>query len=195
MSESIVFRQGKRVYLRPFHKSEAPLLQRWMNDPEVTQYLLRTFPVTESEEDEWLANQGKGKNDFAFAIVTIEGSKMIGTIGLHGINWIDRTGTTGTVIGDKAYWGKGYGTEAKMLLLDFAFNGLDLYGVMSRVMVHNKRSLAYGNKCGYEEIGRLPKWIHRKNGQRCDEVLLVVTQKKWRPLWRKYLKQQKSSEK
>ena len=87
------------------------------------------------------------------------------------------------------------GTEAKTLLLDFAFNALDLYIILSRVMDYNGRSLAYGKKSGYEEEGRIPKWIRRKSGKRCDEVLLVITQEKWRPLWNKYLKQGKASKK
>jgi RimJ/RimL family protein N-acetyltransferase len=123
----------------------------------------------------------------ALAVVTVDGDKLIGSIGLHGIDLINRNATTGTVIGEKEFWGKGYGTEAKMLLLDFAFNALDLYVIQSKVLAFNGRSLAYGKKCGYEEVGRIPGWI-RKNGRRCDEVLLVVTQERWQPLWDKYSK-------
>ena len=190
----IVFRKGEHVLLRPFERADLPTLRRWMNDPEVTQYLLRPFPITERVEEEWHDALDKDKNNFALGIVDIETSKLVGSIGLHNINWQQRTATTGTVLGEKEYWGKGYGTEAKMLLLDFAFNALDLYGVVSRVIAFNERSLNYGKKCGYEEIGRLPKWIRRQNGERCDEVILCATQEKWRPLWEAYLKGRKSPE-
>ncbi len=190
----IVFRQGSRALLRPLERADIPTLRRWMNDPEITQFLMRTFPLMEKEEEEWIDSLPKSKNDFALGIVETEGKKLIGSIGLHGINWQQRTATTGTVLGEKEYWGKGYGTEAKMLLLDFAFNALDLYGVLSRVFAYNERSLAYGKKCGYEEVGRLPQWIRRQSGERCDEVLLIVTQEKWRPLWQEYLKRRKVSE-
>lgn len=187
MSEHMAFRTGKLVYLRPFTKSDSETLQKWMNDQEVTQFLMRVFPITAREEDEWIENQGKDARNLAMAIVTVEGNQLIGSIGLHGIDLINRTATTGTVIGEKDFWGKGYGTEAKMLLLDFAFNTLDLFVILSKVIAFNGRSLAYGKKCGYEEVGRIPNWIFR-NGKRHDEVLLVVTKQTWLPLWNDYSK-------
>ena len=184
----VVFRQGTRVLLRPLERADISTLRRWMNDPEVTQFLMRVFPLMEAEEEKWLDSLAGKTTDFALGIVEKKEGRLIGTIGLHGINWQHRTATTGTLLGEKAYWGQGYGTEAKMLLLDFAFNALDLYGVLSRVLAFNDRSLAYGRRCGYEEIGRIPQWVLRQNGERCDEVLLMVTQEKWRPLWLEYLK-------
>lgn len=190
MIDDVVFRQGKLVYLRPLKPLDAPTLQRWVNDQNVMQYMMRVHPASEREENEWIENQGKSQTDIPLAIVTVEGSKLIGTIGLHRINLVHRTATTGTMIGDKEYWGKGYGTEAKMLLLDLAFNALDLHSILSHVLSSNGRSLAYGKKCGYEEIGRIPNWIRLRNGTRCDDVMLVVTQERWRPLWEKYLEEQ-----
>ncbi len=61
-------------------------------------------------------------------------------MGIHRINWKDRTATTGAVIGEKAYWDKGYGSEAKMLVLDYAFNMLNLRKICSQVLAFNKRS-------------------------------------------------------
>lgn len=191
MTQQMAFRKGALVYLRPFQKSDSETLQKWMNDQEVTQFLMRVFPITAREEDEWIENQGKDSKNLALAIVTVEDNKLIGSIGLHQIDLINRNAVTGTVIGEKEYWGKGYGTEAKMLLLDLAFNALDLVIILSKVLAFNGRSLAYGKKCGYEEVGRIPGWI-RKNGERHDEVLLVVTQERWRPLWDEYSKSNKS---
>jgi len=187
MSE-IAFRTGTDVLLRPLERTDVPVLRRWMNDPETTRYLLRTFPLMEKEEEEWVDGLSKTKNNFVFGIIRKKEKQLIGSIGLHNIHWPHRTATTGTWIGDKSLRGHGYGTEAKMLLLDFAFNALDLYAILSRVMAHNEQSLAYGKKCGYEEVGRIPNWIRTQDGKRCDEVLLVVTQERWRPLWKQYLK-------
>jgi RimJ/RimL family protein N-acetyltransferase len=185
----VVFRHGKHVLLRPVERADLHTMRRWMNDPEVTQFLMRVFPLMEKEEDEWFESKHRSTNDFTLAIVEKKEQKLIGSIGLHGINWQHRVATTGTVLGEKEYWGKGYGTEAKMLLLDFAFNTLDLYALRSCIIAFNERSIAYGKKCGYEEVGRMPKWVRGQDGKRHDEVLLIVTQEKWRPLWRKYLKQ------
>ncbi len=188
MSSKLAFRTGKLVYLRHFLKSlHSEIALGWMNDPEVTKYLMRVYPMTAREEDEFMENQGKDSKNIALAIVTKDGDKFIGCIGLHAIDLINRNAVTGTVIGEKEYHGKGYGTDAKMLLLDLAFNELDIHVILSKVLAFNERSLAYGKKCGYEEVGRIPSWI-RRHGKRHDEVLLAVTQERWRPLWDEYKK-------
>jgi diamine N-acetyltransferase len=185
--DDVVFRKGLLTYLRPFKKSEAPTLQRGVNDPEVRQFLGRVYPVTDREEEEWLDRQGRSNTDFAFGMVTVADNKLIGSIGLHQISWSDRTAVTGTVIWEKDYWGKGYGTDAKMLLLDYAFNALDLAVIQSKVIAFNSRSLRYAEKCGYKEVARIPGWKRGKDGNRYDEVILIVTQENWRPLWTEYL--------
>ncbi len=183
----VTFRDGKKVRLRPLLEEDAPLLMRWMNDPEVTRYLIRRTPLMLRTELAWIENLSKATDNFALGIVVKETDTLIGTIGLHNIEWHSRTATTGTVIGANEYWSKGYGTEAKILLLDFAFNSLDLFAILSRVIAHNGRSLAYAVKSGYREVGRIPEWIRGQDGERYDEILLMITQKEWRPLWEEYL--------
>jgi len=192
MEQQVVFRKGVRVQLRPLERADVPTLRRWLNDPEVTQFLMRVLPLMEKEEEEWLEALHKSTRDIVLGIVGevsphgVMCRELIGTIGLHSIDWRNRVATTGTVLGEKRYWGMGYGTEAKMLLLDLGFNTLDLYAVQSRVIAHNDRSVAYSKKCGYREVGRLPRWVRGSDGERYDEVLLAVTQEEWRPLWRAY---------
>ena len=173
MVSQVVFLRGERVNLRPLERSDLARITRWINDPEVRYYLDAYLPMSESEEEEWLEDLGKRKpNDIVLAIVTTQG-EHIGNIALHRINWRDRTAITGTVIGEKRYWNQGLGTEAKMLLLDYAFNTLNLRRILSQVLAFNERSITYSKKCGYVEEGRLRLHIFR-NGQYHDVVNLGV---------------------
>jgi len=95
-------------------------------------------------------------------------------MGLHRINYLNQNASTGAAIGEKKYWSKGYGTAAKMLLLKWAFLELNLRAVQSSVFAFNERSAHYNGKCGYQEVGRLPKWRFR-DGQWHDEIIMVVT--------------------
>ena len=183
---NICFRKGALVHLRPLERKDIPLLRTWMNDPEVTQYLMRTLPLMEAEEERWLDSLAGSKTDFALGIVSNEDSKLFGTVGMHGINWIHRTGECGIQLGEATYRTHGHGTEAIMLMTDFALNALDLHSVMAKVYTVNAASIACCKKCGYKEAGRLPKWVHLPTGERCDEALLVATQETWRPLYEKY---------
>ena len=136
----VVFRMGKRIYLRPLSKEDIPLLAVWINDPEVNQYLKISHPMRLEDEMKFYESLGERKNDIIFAIVLKDTDDIIGTMGLHKIDHKNGLATTGSFIGRKDLWGKGYGTEAKMLLLEYAFNTLNLRKVCSIVYDFNERS-------------------------------------------------------
>jgi len=187
-AHEIQFLKGSRVALRPVLKEDVPSLLRWINDESVTRYLSTYLPMLEADEEAWFDNlKNRKQTDITFSIVTIDG-KLIGTMGLHRIEWKDRVALTGAFIGDKNYWGKGYGTEAKMLLLNYAFNTLNLRKIWSSVLAFNKRSYAYQVKCGYREEGRLLRQRY-SSGRYWDEIIMGVFKKDWLPLWRKYKRQ------
>lgn len=184
-----MFRKGPRVTLRPLAKDDVPTITRWINDPEVTQFLLVHLPSSESEELEWVESLDKKKGKDVVLAIMVSG-KIIGTIGIHGINWKDRVAITGTLIGEKRYWGRGYGTEAKMLLLDYAFNTLNLRKICSNVIAFNDRSYRYSLSCGYKVEGRLKAQYFRK-GQYWDSIQLGLFREDWLPLWEKFRKKHK----
>lgn len=183
--ERIVFRKGKLCILRPYTEEDAPRVTRWMNDPETTRHLLVRFPQSLAAEREWIQKQpSRHPNDIVFAIETLDGVH-IGSMGLHRIDWIHRIATTGAVIGEAEYRGKGYGTDAKMLLLDYAFNALQLHKISSHVIDVNMQSQRYSEKCGYKVEGTL-RQHHFLDGAYHDEVVMAVFREDWLPLWAEY---------
>lgn len=182
----VIFTSGKRVVLRPVMEKDLPLFVKWINDPEVSQFLSVYFPMMEADEKSWLENLPKRKPGNIVFTIVVDG-KAIGNIGLHGIEMKDRTATTGTFIGEKEYWGKGYGTEAKMLLLNYAFNTLNLRKICSAAIAFNTRSINYSLKCGYEIEGKLRDHTYR-HGKYWDHILFAVFREKWEPLWAEFKK-------
>lgn len=180
----IGFRTGKRVALRPFQMEDAPLLTKWINDPEVTKYLKRSHPTTLTQESDWLKTLGQSRENVVLGIELIDGP-LIGSMGLHHISWINRTATSGAFIGEAVHHGKGYGTEAKMLMLEYAFNTLNLRKVCSTVLAFNGRSQRYNEKCGYVVEGVQKRQMFR-NGEYHDLVLMAVFRDEWLPLWEEY---------
>lgn len=181
----IGFPFGFKVKLRLFEMDDAETLCRWMNNPQVTKFLKRNPPMSLAEEREWLEGLPKRPTHKVFGIETLADKRLIGSIGLHDISQHSGTATTGTVIGEPEFWGGGYGTDAKMVLLDYAFNILNLRKIRSRVYDFNERSLAYAAKCGYVQEGRLIQ-DYWKNGVYVDTVLLAVFRERWLPLWEAY---------
>lgn len=184
----VVFRTGKRIYLRPLQKEDALLLTLWINDPEVHQFLTTFKPVTVEDEYDWFEEVRKDKNSAVFIITFKDTNEPIGVMGLHQINNLHGTATTGSFIGRKDCWSKGYGTEAKMLVLEYAFNTRNLRKVCSKVFDFNGRSKRALEKCGYKVEGVLKKH-HYRNGRYCDCIQLAVFKKDFLPLWRKFKKE------
>src|SRR3989344_1167197 len=180
-----VFLKGKSVNLRPVFKSDLPQIVRWINDPEVRNFLNAHLPQSEQDEERWLENLSKNKDtDLVLVIETTEG-RVIGLMGLHKINWRDRVAITGALIGEKEYWGKGFGSDAKITLLNYAFNVLNLRKICSGVISYNKRSLQYSIKCGYKEEGILKEHIFR-NGQYWDVIQLAIFREDFISVWEEY---------
>lgn len=180
----IVFLRGRKTVLRSPSKADIPNLLRWMNDPDVRVYLSGYMPFTEGMETAWIESLDKQTNDIVLMVETKEGIP-IGVMGLHKIRWVDGTATTGAAFGEKAYWGKGYGQDAKMALLEYAFHTLNLRKICSACFAFNSRSAAYNIRCGYRIEGRRKKQSYCK-GRYYDEILLCVFREWWEPKWRRY---------
>lgn len=185
-NQRAIFLAGKKINLRPFTKEDIPTLTRWINDPEVREFVSVALPQTEKQEEEWFNKLGQDDKNIVLGIETKEGV-LIGSIGIHQINWRDRFCTTGALIGEKEYWGKGYGTDAKMVLLDYIFNTLNLHKVCSAVIAYNKRSLYYSLHCGYKIEGRRRKHIF-KSGRYWTLIELGLFKEEWLPIWKRYKK-------
>ena len=185
-SERIIFLKGNKIILRPICKeTDLPTLLRWINDPEVIQYLTTYLPSMKQNEEEWLDSLPKNRNEnIVLAIETLAG-KFIGVMGLHRIDWKNRTAGTGAFIGNKKYWNRGYGTDAKMILLNYAFNTLNLRKIYSGAIAFNKRSIRYSLHCGYKIEGRRRKHFFVQ-GRYYDEVILAVFKPDWLPIWKKF---------
>ena len=175
-----MFLEGERLYLRSIEREDLPKCQQWINNPEVRKFLNRIFPIDTYTEESWYESHDRGSlpTNVIFAIVLKDKDLHIGNIGIHKINWQSRFGTTGAIIDEPEYWGKGYGPEAKELLLYYAFNTLNLRRIQSSVLAINKRSLKYLKKSGYIEEGRHKEKFFR-DGEWIDEISLAITARAW----------------
>ena len=166
---------GDRVRLRPVEREDLPRFVRWFNDPEVRRYLLMYLPFSLAQEERWyeslLDRLAKG-DDVLLGIETAEGVH-IGNIGLHSIDWKNRCTELGITIGEKEYWGQGYGTDAIRTLLRLAFQEMNLHRVFLRVDADNERGIGCYEKCGFQRDGTLREAIFRE-GQYHDQLMMSV---------------------
>lgn len=174
--------EGKLVRLRPPRPDDAPVMITWFEDMEVTRFLLLRNPPGIEAEKEWVDKTSRDPNEIVW-VIEHEG-KAVGTTAIHAIDWKNGFGTTGTVIGSKAAWGKGLGREVMHLRTRYAFTQLPLRKLKSAYLDGNQASARAQAASGYREIGR-----HHADmfidGKWRDHVLTEVLREDWRKAQRK----------
>ena len=162
---------GERIYLSPRNVEDIEIFTQWMNDFYITDYTGRSHQVVSLQDEKEYLESGGDKT--TFAIIDEEKDEIIGTVGLHKIDNINRTATLGIFIGNRDYWSKGYGTEAIQLIIDFGFNYLNLKNIDLAVMEFNQRAVRCYQKCGFKEIGRRRK-CKFIDGKYYDSILMDI---------------------
>jgi RimJ/RimL family protein N-acetyltransferase len=163
---------GQRVGLGPITRDHLAIAVRWLNDFET----IRTLgspprPMTLESEIDWFEGIRKSETDILFSIHELESMSLIGSAGLHRINWRHRTADFGIIIGESSYRGRGYGTEVTELIVDYAFRRLGLLNIFLQVVSINVAGIRAYERAGFREIGRRRgAWFI--DGERHDMVLM-----------------------
>ena len=155
---------GQNLILRAITSEDIPDLNKWRNNIQnkiLTQGF--RFPVSETIDQQWLEDSYKdnGKKSVCFGIEEKKSGDFIGIIQLTDIDWISGTAVLGILIGDKSKSYKVYSIEATMLLLNYAFNILNLRKVVSYYLEFNTTIQKIQAKIGgFEKEGCLRKHIY-----------------------------------
>jgi len=168
--------EGKLIDLAPVEHEYLPNFCRWSRDPVGIRYLLLQHPFTMEDEEAWYAQISGSPNDVIWAILR-EG-RHIGNIGLHRIDWRNRSAGGGIWIGEICEHGKGFGSEAMALRTRYAFLELGLNKVMTSSIMDNVASRRAAMRAGYHECGIRRQHFYR-DGKWHDEWLGEVLRDEW----------------
>lgn len=116
----------------------------WLNDPEVNKYLSHrgSFQTTNSCADYILSFQGK--SDCAvIGIFDRLNQDHIGNMTYSRIDWDRKYAVVGIGVGRKAYWGKGFASEAFQSFIQFSFQQLHLHRLQAHIAAKNIDSLKF----------------------------------------------------
>lgn len=126
----------------------------WFNDGDVCAFNSHfRFPKTKDELVEYIHEINSNRNNLVFAIIEQRSQTHIGNISLQEINYIDRSAELAFLIGEKEYWGKGYAAEAAEVLIDHAFNRLNLHRLYCGTADNNIRMQKLAEKLGFMKEG------------------------------------------
>lgn len=165
-----------KVQLRELTVDDAEDRYQWCLDKEVTKYLNmpeKYPPFSREETQNWIKMCIDKTNGYEQKAILNEQGEHIGWIDLKNIDKINKHAELGIAIGDKSYWGKGYGLSAKKEMLVWGFNELALNKIWLRVEIDNEKAINSYKRMGYIEEGILRQDRFR-NGEFVDRLRMSI---------------------
>ena len=144
------------IRFRPVEKDDLKLLYKWENDFELMMYS-RSKPLNfvsmeqlERQYDKWM----KENKEIHFIVELIDTNEPIGTAVIRKEEWSNvKNADIGTYIGKKEYWGKGYGKQITVALLEMCFIFLNMERCEAWSVEYNTRAHKTLETCGFKKGG------------------------------------------
>lgn len=158
-----------------FQEKHIEQYYEWRNDPTIAIYDQVGFlrPMGFEEVKEWSARMVDGMTYIAY-----DGDIPIATCAFMGLDSKNRHAELAIVIGNKDYWGKGYGTKIMNQLLEWGFNDLNLNKLYLHVFANNPRAIGLYEKLGFVREGTLRNMLYR-NGEYVDIYAYGLMKDEW----------------
>jgi RimJ/RimL family protein N-acetyltransferase len=170
--------EGTIVRLRLAREDDLPHFQRWLNDPDVYQWLAVGVlkPPTWEDELAWWRRARCSEDEMTWSIETL-GGLLLGSVTLH---WTRpaRSASFGIFVGDKTEWDKGYGGAAVRALVRHGFSALGLNRIGLNCDATNARAIRCYEKVGFRHEGVMREHRHVQ-GRFHDSVVMGLLKKEW----------------
>jgi len=150
--------EGENIYFSTLDiEKEADIYSKWSQDPDVIENL-EIFPRKPADKKRTL----KLKLEEGYEIFSInvkDGDVLIGNFEIE--EKIPGVFNIGLVIGEKDYWGKGYGTEATKLGIKYLFEVKKAKKITLDVKVLHTPAVHIYEKCGFKIMRNFRKYVER----------------------------------
>jgi RimJ/RimL family protein N-acetyltransferase len=162
------------IILREPREDDLNIWYRWLNDPEITKYQNKgKFPNTKNKQREYMMKMQESHTDVLFAIVHEVTGRHVGCVGLHNIDWINRSANLGIMIGCKDYWKKGIGKLVWNMITKHGLFTLNLHRIYADCFVENKATVKIAQASGFKIEGNIRDKYY-KDGKWYDAIIMSV---------------------
>jgi RimJ/RimL family protein N-acetyltransferase len=170
--------KGRLLRLAAATPDDQAIMAAWTLD-DVYMRMLDDDPIR-PQSLAWYQHVGgqDGPNSAYFHLHTLADDMFIGFVVLHSIKWASQTCELAIAIGPSEYRGKGYGQDALRLILNYAFDELNLHRVGLTVMEYNTAAILAYEKVGFVREGAKRQMVHRQ-GQRYDLLVYGILREEW----------------
>lgn len=168
--------RGQLTILRAIERDDLDALWRWANDAEVMYYWAEPYHTVSRDELGGRHSAG-ALNDWL--LIATHAGEPIGRVGVVALDRRNRHAEIAIQIGERDYWGQGYGSDALLVFLDSLFHGANLHKVWLRTEAFNERARRAYARCGFQHDG-----IFREHtflgGRYHDAIIMSITEDEFR---------------
>ena len=172
---------GERVRLTALKRGDLVRLREWLEDAEIRGLIGEVAPMSETDSEKFLEKVRGDAQRAWFMVIVRENNKVIGEAGLLRMDRTWRTTDISVIIWERDEWGKGYGTETVLLLLDHAFRHLGFHRAAMGVVGFNERALRFWTKIGFRREG-VQRDGYYYDGRYHDFVMMSILENEFREL-------------
>jgi RimJ/RimL family protein N-acetyltransferase len=169
---------GKKIYLRAVKPGDEEMISRIENHPDPRSTLFYALPTTLEQQKERIDGFLTDPNSVLFTICRNQDNTPIGETALFRIDWVGRTAIYYIGIADRENWSKGYGSESTSLMVDYAFDSLNLNRIQLHVAIENKTAVGIYEKTGFKIEGTLIEAMFHE-GKYCDFYVMGIIRRDW----------------
>ena len=167
---------GKSVYLRAPEPGDETVIAISENHPEPRENLFYAFPTSVIQQKEKLDREQSDPNAIVFTICVRAGDQVIGKTAFYRIDWVGRMAIFYIAISEATNWQKGYGGEVTSLMVNYAFETLNLNRIQLHVFKGNKAAIRVYENAGFITEGTLREAMYHK-GNYCDFYVMGLIRK------------------
>lgn len=154
----------------------------WQRDSEFHRLADSDPAILQSEKKlkEWFEKRfenGFKPERYSFSVRTLDEDRLIGFFGMW-VDLIHSEAWVGIGIGEREFWGKGYGTDMMKLCLQYAFTELNVYRISLGLHAYNPRALKSYEKAGFRLEGRTRGDVMRE-GEHHDSLWMGILREEW----------------
>lgn len=160
------------IYLRFLNEKDTDLIVKWRNKDEVRKRFIYQELFTRESHESWVHNMVNTGKVVQFIICIHEKDLPIGSVYVRDIDQVHHKGEYGIFIGEDYARGRGIGTRAARLMIQYAFCELKLHRLFLRVFADNKQAIASYEKAGFSKEAYLKDDVCI-DGQYRDIVLMA----------------------
>jgi RimJ/RimL family protein N-acetyltransferase len=174
--------EDDRVLLRPISMNDLDSLAAYvLHEPEIWQFSLVAIkdPKDLRGYIEAAIQSRRDQTAYPFIVFDKLTQTYVGSTRFYDMQLNFQTTQLGYTWYSKKVWGTGLNAHCKYLLLQFAFEQLNLQRVEFRADNNNKRSIAAMQKIGCSVEGILRNHLPKPDGTRRDSIVLSITKQDW----------------